>query len=60
MKRQSIDMAIDSLKTLMKKKANFDVKEISDSFSQTIQHLTDSGLNVEDIKSKFIFLKAIP
>ena len=33
MKRQFIDMAIDSLNTLMKKKANLDVKEISDTFT---------------------------
>ena len=53
-------MAIDSLNNLMKKKININVKEISDSFTQTLKHLTDSGLDVEDIKSKFTFLKAIP
>ena len=53
-------MAIDSLNNLLKKKNNINVKEISDSFAQTLKHLTDSGLNVEDMKSKFTFLKAIP
>ena len=53
-------MAIDSLNNLLKKKNNINVKEISDSFAQTLKHLTDSGLDVEDMKSKFTFLKAIP
>ena len=53
-------MAIDSLNNLMKKKNNIKVKEINDSFTQTLKHLTDTGLDVEEIKSKFTFLKAIP
>ena len=44
----------------MKKKGNLDIKEISDTFSQTLKHITDSGLNVEDIKSKFGILKTNP
>ena len=60
MKRQFIDRAIDSLNTLMKKKGNLDIKEISDTFTQTLKHISDSGLDVEDIKSKFTILKANP
>ena len=51
-------MAIDSLNNLMRKKANLVVKEISDTFAQTLKHIADSGLNVEDIKSQFAILKA--
>ena len=57
MKRQFIDMAIDSLSTLMKKKTNLDVKEINESLTQTLKHLSDSRLDVEDIKSKFTIFK---
>ena len=56
-KRQFIDKAIDSLNNLMKKKGNRDIKEISDTFTQTLKHISDSGLDVEDIKSKFTLLK---
>ena len=44
----------------MKKKGNLDIKEISDTFTQTLKHISDSGLDVEDIKSKFTILKANP
>ena len=57
-KREFINMAIDSIKALTEKKANLVVKEINDSFSQALKHITDSGLNVENIKSKFTILKA--
>ena len=46
-------MAIDSLDTLIKKKVNLEVREINDSFSKTLKHLNDSGLNIEDINEKF-------
>ena len=59
-KRQFIDMAIDSLNTLMKKKVNLDVKEISESLTKTLKHLADSRLDIEDIKSKFTILKGNP
>ena len=35
-KRQFIDMAVESLNTLMKKNTNLKVKEISDIFTQTL------------------------
>ena len=53
-------MAIDSLNILMKEKANIEVKEINDTFIETLKHISDSGLDVEDIKSKFTILRANP
>ena len=53
-------MAIDSLNNLMNRKTNIDVKEISDNFTQTLKHISDSGLDAEDIKSKFNILKVNP
>ena len=60
MKRQFIDMAIDTLNNLLKKKVNIEIKEISDTFSKTLKHISDSGLDIEDIKSKFSILKTNP
>ena len=53
-------MAIDSLNILMKKKSYLKVKEICDSFTLTLKHLTDSDLNLDDIKSRFTIFKANP
>ena len=53
-------MAIDSVNNLRKKKTNLDKKEISDCLATNLKHITDSGLDVEDIKSKFIFLRTYP
>ena len=44
----------------MKKKSNLEVKDISETFTQTLKHIADSGIDVEDIKSKFTILKANP
>ena len=58
MKRKFIDMTINSLNTLMKKKTDLNINEIRMCLTQTLKHLYDSRLDFEDIKSKFTILKA--